>query len=219
MTEPFDELTERLERLRRPHDDRGLNREDLDPDPLKQFALWLEEALEAHPGLPNAMTLATADASGRPSARTVLLKGVDEDGFVFFSNYHSRKGRDLAENPKAALVFHWPVIERQVCVRGAVERLSREESEEYFNTRPYRSRLGAWASPQSRAIDDRAYLEDRVREVEKRFGDEVPLPENWGGYRLTPNAVEFWWSRPDRLHDRFQYEREGDTWSIIRLAP
>jgi pyridoxamine 5'-phosphate oxidase len=104
-------------------------------------------------------------------------------------------------------------------VRGAVERLSREESEEYFNTRPYRSRLGAWASPQSRAIDDRAYLEDRVREVEKRFGDEVPLPENWGGYRLTPNAVEFWWSRPDRLHDRFQYEREGDTWSIIRLAP
>jgi pyridoxamine 5'-phosphate oxidase len=219
VTEDFDELTEQLQDLRHRHGDLELGLEDLDPDPLKQFARWMSEAFEAEPGLPNAMTLATADAAGRPSARMVLLKGVDGEGFTFFTNYESRKGRDLSENPHAALVFYWPDLERQVCVRGEVVRLSRAESEEYFHTRPYTSRLGAWVSQQSRVVESRAFLEQRMREFEERFGEDVPLPEHWGGFRLIPVAIEFWKSRANRLHDRFLYERTESAWRITRLAP
>lgn len=219
MSEDFDGLTEQLQDLRHRHADLELRLEDLDPDPLKQFARWMSEAVETESGLPNAMALATADAAGRPSARMVLLKGVDGEGFTFFTNYESRKGRELAQNPHAALVFYWPALERQVCVRGPVIRVPRAESERYFHTRPYTSRLGAWVSEQSRVVESRGLLEQRMRDFEDRFGEEVPLPEHWGGFRLVPVAVEFWRSRANRLHDRFLYERTESGWSIDRLAP
>jgi pyridoxamine 5'-phosphate oxidase len=195
--------------------------DDLHPDPLVQFERWFREAATAGVGLPEAVTLATADARGRPSARTVLLKGVDERGFLFYSNYESRKGRELAENPNAALVFHWPQEpRRQVTTAGTVERLSTEESEAYFRTRPLGSRLGAWASRQSEPIPGRDLLERAVAEAEERFGDEPPIPPWWGGYVLAPHRVEFWQNRPNRLHDRFRYSREGDgAWRRERLAP
>lgn len=228
MSDPFTELSARIARLEarrhlsegtRSHEDRGLELEDLDPDPLRQFALWLSEALEAHPGWPNSMTLATAGPDGVPSARTVLLKAVDGTGFTFFTNHGSRKGRELEANPRAALVFYWASMARQVCVRGTVERVGRAESEVYFKTRPYGSRIGAWASEQSRPLGGRAELEERARAFAQRFGQDVPLPEHWGGYRLVPQTIEFWKGRTDRLHDRFQYERVTDGWSITRLAP
>lgn len=215
----FDSLTEKIERLRGEHDDVPLRRAELADDPLQQFAAWLADALEAHPGWPNSMTLATADASGHPSARTVLLKGVDEGGFTFFTNYGSRKAADLDVNPHAALVFYWPALERQVRVTGPVVKLSRSESKEYFDTRPRASRLGAWASHQSSEIASRKELEERVAGFDRRFGEDVPLPEHWGGYRLTPVEIEFWKARADRLHDRFVYRRAGDVWQIARLSP
>lgn len=215
-----DELNSLISGLRREHTDRPLELSDLDPDPIVQFQAWLAEAVEAHPGWPNAMTLATADASGHPSARIVLLKGVDASGFRFFTNYESRKAAELDVNPHAALVFHWPLLERQVRVSGPVVRTTTEDSDAYFATRPRGSALGAWASPQSRPIASRAELEEARARAEERFGDDVvPRPENWGGYLLTPTEIEFWHSRSDRLHDRFRYTLEGTTWARTRLAP
>lgn len=197
-----------------------LHRSDLDPDPMQQFARWFEEVLRAGLNEPYAMTLATADAQGVPSARTVLLKGHDERGFMFFTNHESRKGSELAENPHAALVFYWNPLDRQVCVRGTVTRLSQKESESYWRTRPRGSRLGAWASRQSRILDGREALDERVRELEERFDDDIPLPEFWGGYLVTPQTIEFWQGRTDRLHDRFRYSRvAGVGWHLDRLYP
>ena len=219
MTEWYEKVSERTATFRQPHADVPLTESDLDPDPFKLFAKWLEEALDAHPGWPNAMTLATADAEGRPSARTVLLKGVDERGFRFFTNYESRKARDLAENPRGMLVFYWPALERQVRVEGPVEKLPRAESEEYFDTRPLGSRFAAWASPQSRVVPGRDMLEEGLDEASELFGEDVPMPPFWGGYRLAPETFEFWKSRKNRLHDRFQYRRAAGAWVIERLAP
>ena len=194
---------------------------DLLPDPIAQFARWLEEAQAGGVEMPEAMTLATADAAGRPSARTVLLKGVDPDGLRFFTNTESRKGRELAENPHAALVFHWPLEpRRQVTVAGTVEPLPRDESEAYYRTRPLGSRLGAWASRQSEVVPDREALDRAFAEAEAAHGDEPPLPPWWGGYLLRPTRFEFWQNRPNRLHDRFRYSLGSDgAWALERLAP
>jgi pyridoxamine 5'-phosphate oxidase len=193
---------------------------DLLPDPLAQVARWLDEARAAGLELPEAMTLATADAEGRPSARTVLLKGVDADGFRFFTNTESRKAGDLAANPRAALVFHWALEpRRQVTVAGTVEPLPREESEAYYRTRPLGSRLGAWASRQSTVVPGREALERAFAEAEAAYGDDPPLPPWWGGYLLTPDRVELWQNRENRLHDRFRYTREDGSWRLERLAP
>ncbi|HEX2045393.1 MAG TPA: pyridoxamine 5'-phosphate oxidase [Gaiellaceae bacterium] len=193
---------------------------DLHSDPLVQFRRWFQAARAEGIELPEAMTLATATPDGRPSARTVLLKGVDKRGFLFFTNYESRKGLELAANPHAALVFHWPQApRRQVTAAGAVERLPAAESEEYFGTRPLGSRLGAWASRQSEPLPGREALEAALAAAEERYGDEPPLPPWWGGYVLRPERVELWENRPNRLHDRFRYTRRGDAWDLERLAP
>ena len=194
---------------------------DLLPDPLAQFARWLEDARAGGVELPEAMTLATADTAGRPSARMVLLKSVDEDGFRFFTNTESRKARELAENPDAALVFHWPLDpRRQVTVSGTVEPLPRDESEAYFRTRPLGSRLGAWASRQTEVVPDRDALERAFAEAQAAYGDDPPLPRWWGGYLLRPSRLEFWQNRPNRLHDRFRYSLGSDgSWILERLAP
>jgi len=230
--------------LRREYSVGGLNRQDLAADPLAQFQSWFGQASAAQSGSRwrqvgialyklwhallghapvdvNAMVLATVSRDGQPSARTVLLKGVDPRGFIFFTNYGSRKGHELAENPNASLVFYWPNLERQVCVGGKVTKLPREESEAYFKSRPKGSRLAAWASSQSDVVADRPALEMKWQEVAARFlGEDVPLPPNWGGYALAPARIEFWQGRPNRLHDRFCYAKQGDgSWQIERLAP
>jgi pyridoxamine 5'-phosphate oxidase len=199
----------------------GLTEAELDPHPIPQFQKWFDQALKGGLAEPNAMTLATADKSGRPSARVVLLKGVDERGFSFFTNYESRKGRELAENPQAALAFYWAALERQVCVSGSVSQLPPAESEAYFKIRPRGSRLAAWASKQSQVIRSRAELEERMRQFDtQHLGEEVPLPPFWGGYVLSPVWVEFWQGRPNRLHDRFVYTKQSDNrWRIDRLSP
>jgi pyridoxamine 5'-phosphate oxidase len=230
--------------IRREYSAGGLSRQDLQLDPLAQFNDWFNEAaaqagggrlrkigiaffklwqaiLGRSPADVNAMVLATVGADGVPSSRTVLLKGVDERGFIFFTNYDSRKGRELEGNHNAALTFYWPELERQVCVSGVVTKVTRQESEKYFISRPKGSRLSAWASDQSSAVNNRDELEKRWSEVAKRFsGDDVLLPPNWGGYVLAPNRVEFWQGRASRLHDRFCYSRQTNgTWLIERLAP
>jgi pyridoxamine 5'-phosphate oxidase len=194
---------------------------DLADDPLEQFRRWFDEAAAAGLDLPEAMSLATADGEGRPSARTVLLKGLDARGFLFFTNYESRKGRELAANPRAALVFHWAQEpRRQVLVSGRVERVPTDESEAYFRTRPLGSRLGAWASAQSEPVAARAELERAFADAEERFQGDPPLPPFWGGYVLVPERLEFWESRVNRLHDRFCYMRNEDgVWQRERLAP
>ncbi|MDE3066021.1 MAG: pyridoxamine 5'-phosphate oxidase [Verrucomicrobiota bacterium] len=230
--------------MRREYSAGSLRRAQLNPDPLAQFRHWFAQAAGAesgsrlrrvgialfklwhallgHPPVDaTAMTLATADAAGRPSTRAVLLKGVDERGFVFFTNFGSRKGRELAANPRAALTLYWPDLERQVCVAGAVTRLPRAESEAYFRSRPRGSRISAWASNQSDAVADRVALEKKWAEFAAKFpGDDIPTPPDWGGYVLKPERIEFWQGRPSRLHDRFSYTRQPDgAWKLERLAP
>lgn len=198
-----------------------LDEKRIEPDPIRQFQLWLDEAMAAKLPMPETMTLATATPEGRPSARMVLLKQVDADGFVFFTNYHSAKAAQLESNPFAALVFYWNALERQVRVEGKVERTPAQESELYFKTRPRESQIGAWASPQSSVIAGREVLEQRAQELEDYYRDrEIECPGHWGGYRLRPDKIEFWKGRPGRLHDRILYELMSDgTWSIKRLAP
>jgi pyridoxamine 5'-phosphate oxidase len=230
--------------LRREYNLTGLGRKELDPDPLIQFKQWYEQATgERRSGRVrsffvhlykslhlirktemsdlNAMTLATADKQGRPSARVVLLKGLDERGFIFYTNYKSRKARELRENPQAALNFYWPHLERQVCIAGTVEQLTPVESDAYFNSRPRGSRIAAWASDQSSVVESRGKLEEKWEELEQQYaGKDVPRPPHWGGYVLSPVRLEFWQGRPNRLHDRFRYTRqENKTWSLERLSP
>ena len=203
------------------HYEKGaLNEATLPHDPLTLFKMWLDDAIAATVMEPNAMTLATVSPDGQPSCRTVLLKGFDQRGFSFFTNYHSRKGRELTANPKAALTFLWKERERQVCVRGGVTQLSREESDAYFQSRPYGSQIGAWVSEQSEHIPGRTWLEHRERELKEQHPEgNVPLPPNWGGYVLAPEFVEFWQGRPSRLHDRILFEKRGGLWERARLSP
>lgn len=197
----------------------GLHESGVAPNPFAQFGEWFDDALRCGIALPNAMTLATATKKGHPSARTVLLKGFDTRGFVFYSNYLSRKGRDLEENPQAVLHFCWEELERQIAIEGRVERVSAAESDEYFANRPLGSRLSALISPQSEAVPSREFLEASLEEASKRWRDSPPRPPHWGGYRLAPVSLEFWQGRKDRLHDRLCYRIAGSAWKIERLAP
>jgi pyridoxamine 5'-phosphate oxidase len=199
----------------------GLHESDVDSNPFNQFRSWLDQALAANLPQPLAMALATATNTGRPSVRMVLLRGFDERGFVFFTNYQSRKAQELANNPQAALVFYWPELDRQVRIEGIVQRISAEDSDTYFHSRERGSRLSAWASPQSEVIASREALESRVEELAAKYRDsEVPRPPHWGGYRLVAAAMEFWQGQPNRLHDRLRYRRvDGDAWLLERLAP
>jgi len=209
-----------LQQLRRNYASQSLDERNVLPDPLQQFNRWFDEAMAAEIPEPNAMTLATAMVDYKPSARVVLLKGITRGGFVFFTNYMSRKGKELTWNPYASLLFFWPQLERQVRVEGRVEKISREESDAYFKTRPRGSQLGAWVSRQSSVIENRAALENALMETTQRFENkDVELPEYWGGYVVLPQRVEFWQGRPDRLHDRLQYTFEDRQWLIERLAP
>lgn len=209
-------------KLRREYSRRSLDEDDVAASPIQQFALWFRQALAADITDANAMTLATASAAGAPSARIVLLKGFDEDGFRFFTNYESRKGQELDENPAAALCFYWPPLERQVRIEGSVEKLSRDDSAAYFESRPRLSQIGAWASSQSRAVASRAELQENFELQQQQYQDrEVPLPDFWGGYLVRPQRIEFWQGRPGRLHDRLVYTpgEEAGSWSIQRLSP
>jgi len=197
----------------------GLSETDALPDPLLQFDNWLREAVGAGLPLPNAMTLATVAADGTPDARIVLLKGLEHGAFAFYTNYESRKARQLAAHPAACLVFQWSELERQVRIQGAVEKVSAAESDAYFASRPLGARISAWASAQSERVSSRAELERKALEEKNRHGDHPPRPPHWGGYRVVPHSIEFWQGRADRLHDRLLYTRAGDSWRIERLAP
>ena len=207
--------------IRREYDWGDLNREDLDPNPIRQFDRWFEQARESAISDPSAMSLATSDLQGFVTNRTVLLKIYDQQGFVFFTNYESTKARQMDENPRVALLFPWLHQERQVEITGTAERISSKESLKYFLTRPRGSQLGAWVSPQSRVISSREILLSKLDEIKQRFASgDISLPEFWGGYRVYPQTVEFWQGRPSRLHDRFEYRRQADdSWEINRLAP
>ncbi|MGB0951896.1 MAG: pyridoxamine 5'-phosphate oxidase [Planctomycetota bacterium] len=209
-----------LTELRREYSQAGLRREDLYADPMKQFELWFQQASDANLQDPSAFSLATASAAGAPSVRTVLLKIFDEQGFVFFTNYASKKAKDIEENPQVGMLCHWLPLERQIKITGRAEKVTTIESMKYFATRPRGSQIGAWISPQSSVITSRKLLEGKLRAaMEKLAGGEVPMPEKWGGYRIVPETIEFWQGRENRLHDRFRYLRQADAWEIERLAP
>jgi pyridoxamine 5'-phosphate oxidase len=212
-------IPEGLAHLRKEYTRETLDEGAVDRSPFVQFGKWMEEAIQAKALEPTAMTLSTIDARGRPSGRIVLLKGADPRGFAFFTNYESRKGRDLAAHGVAALTFLWKELERQVRIEGRVEKVSQEESRAYYDTRPLGSRIGAWASPQSEVIEDRAWLEQRWDRLAREHGERPPLPPHWGGYRVLPDHFEFWQGRPSRLHDRIVYDLEAGAWKISRLAP
>lgn len=205
--------------MRREYMGESLNETDVAAEPFAQFQRWFDEALRAELPMANAMTLATVAADGAPSARIVLLKGIDHDGFVFYTNYMSRKGQELAANPRAALVFHWTDLERQVRIDGSVEKVTAAESDEYFTSRPLGSRHAAIASPQSDVVASRADLEARFAAAAATHGEAAPRPSHWGGYRVKPVSVEFWQGRTSRLHDRLLYSRQGERWTLARLAP
>ncbi|WP_044871642.1 pyridoxamine 5'-phosphate oxidase [Pseudomonas sp. LFM046] len=215
-------MTQTLADMRRDYTRDGLSEDNAPAEPFSLFQSWFGDAVKTEqlPVEPNAMTLATVDAQGRPHCRVLLLKGLDERGFTFFSNYDSAKGEQLATNPFAAMTFFWPALERQVRIEGRVERVTPAESDAYYQVRPLGSRLGAWASPQSQVIRDRAELESLLAETEQRFLDQAPnCPPHWGGYRLLPERIEFWQGRPSRLHDRLNYRLENGAWVRERLAP
>ena len=216
METPRDPTASRYE-----HAAHGLRRSDLDPNPIKQFSNWFTAAIEADIRDVNAVSLATAGPDAKPSVRVVLLKGFDQDGFVFFTNYESEKGLQLEANPYASMSFYWIELDRQIRISGKAERTSREESQTYFHSRPIGSQLGAWASRQSEVLDGRRVLDARMAEITERYGNQrIPLPPHWGGYRVKPDTIEFWQGRPNRLHDRFRYTRQVDgNWLIERLAP
>ncbi|MCH7962669.1 MAG: pyridoxamine 5'-phosphate oxidase [Bacteroidetes bacterium] len=197
-----------------------LNETSVNKNPFIQFIKWYESVLNSNLNEPTAMMLSTADVNGNPSARIVLLKEIDDSGFVFYTNYESRKGKDLKENPKAALTFFWDELRRQIRIEGRIEKISRETSKEYFSSRLSESQIGAWVSAQSTVIQNREFLENKFDELKEKFGnEEIPLPDFWGGYRLIPNYFEFWQGRENRLHDRICYKKENDEWKIFRLAP
>ncbi len=209
-----------IAQIRKEYTLHGLDLSDIDSNPLTQFSQWFEEARQAEVPEPNAMHLTTVSAQGQPSGRIVLLKGLDETGFVFYTNYESHKGKNLAENPLASLTFFWAELERQVRIEGKVEKVSEEESTAYFHSRPHASQLGAWASPQSQTIESREVLENNFKELEEKYEEgKVPKPAHWGGFRLIPEQIEFWQGRPSRLHERILYQKEGGDWMINRLAP
>ena len=206
--------------LRREYIYAGLSRDDLDPDPVVQFERWFREATAADLYTPNALSLATVGEDGMPSLRTVLLKAFDHKGFVFYTNYGSRKAREIEANPKAAMLFHWLELDRQVKIQGHVSRVSTAESLRYFTSRPRGSQIGAWCSQQSSPVGSRTLLEQAFNSMRRKFGEgAIPLPDFWGGYRVEPVRIEFWQGRENRLHDRFEYQRDGDDWVIQRLAP
>ena len=212
-------MDKNLSELRRDYSLQELSESSVAADPFVQFGNWFEEYRNSGPLEPNAFVLSTVDANGTPSSRVVLLKGFDPSGLVFFTNYESKKARDLDANPNAALNFFWPELERQVRVSGVAEKTSVEESEAYFESRPMASRIGAWASKQSGILSERKELEERVNEIKDRFGDQVPCPPFWGGYRIVPTSFEFWQGRPSRLHDRICYEKSDLGWRVFRLYP
>lgn len=214
------DLSQQISQLRRDYVSQLFDKTHVASDPFDQFKIWFEEAMNAEQPDVEAMTLSTSTSDGRISGRVVLLKGFDSHGFVFFTNYESRKSRELEANPQAALTFYWHTLNRQVRIEGMIEKASRQESEEYFRTRPRGSQIGAWASPQSDEIVSREELEERVAKVAAKYGDgEIPCPPFWGGWRLQPDQIEFWQGRESRLHDRIVYKKQNGAWQIVRLAP
>lgn len=210
----------KLDGIRSDYKKGSLELDDLVGDPINQFSIWMEDALKARLEEPTAMTLATADAYGKPSARTLLLKGYTQEGFIFYTNFSSRKGSHLEVNPHAAILFFWPALERQIRIEGRIKVLERQQSVEYFDSRPYGSRLAASISPQSQVIPNRKFLEEKMEDLSRKYqSDKIPMPEEWGGYKLIPEYFEFWQGRANRLHDRFRYTLIDGKWNIARLAP